>query len=377
MKGCAGKLGLSVLSLFVACIGLEIAARFLMPSAVPRNIIDHPVLNHVWRPSFSHEHGEYEKAGVPPYTHTYNAQGFIAAKDLQISKPINEKRIFILGDSFVEGTVPMEQSMPSVVQKTLVPLLAKRGLTAKVVNAGISSYSPLLHYLMVTKYLLRYKPDVIVVAVDMTDVFDDFLYRSIATKGADGEIIAVPANSEFARRYERTAKGLRERSVVERALLPLFEHSRLAQFVSIAISLRSPTAQNMPGLFDWCIEEKRSGRLSPMTAGNVAFSMSMLQKLSAVLRSEGIQLIVTAVPHLEQFEGTWSTSPLTTVQNTCKVMDEPYFDTFSAFKDSLPPGTSAASLFLEGDMHFNARGYEIWGTRLASYLDDIIAKDVS
>ena len=79
-------------------------------------------LNHTWRPNFSKTHLEWVRKNPEfpePYVHLYNRQGWIESYDINSEKSEGIYRIFFVGDSFIEGTAPMNQSIPSIVEKEL------------------------------------------------------------------------------------------------------------------------------------------------------------------------------------------------------------------------------------------------------------------
>ena len=109
--------------------------------------------------------------------------------DIKKTKPDNTYRIFYIGDSFTEGTVGMKQSVPSIVEKSLN---SKNSDTKfEVINTGTASYSPSIFYILVRYYLSEYSPDLLVLNVDMTDMYDDFRYRQVMQLGKDGAPYAI------------------------------------------------------------------------------------------------------------------------------------------------------------------------------------------
>ena len=224
----------------VVIAGLEAGLRVL--DIPPKsNQIPHPVLNHTWRPNMTFVHREFAGRGIPPYAHTYNSQAWLEAHDIQQAKPSGTFRIFYLGDSFTECTCPMEQSVPRRVESALRPYFAQKGLAVEVVNTGTSSYAPSLYYL-VLKEILPYEPDLIVIDVDLTDVFDDWIYRSSAQFDASGDLIAVPPRGRLTNRFIRTAQGLRELTPLEKALNSAREHSNLANILFTLKTVESDPA---------------------------------------------------------------------------------------------------------------------------------------
>jgi hypothetical protein len=99
-------------------------------------------------------------------------------------------RLVILGDSFTMGEgVSDAQAFPAILETSLAGRLP---VEVDVVNAGVDSYSPVLSYLDLREHLLRLEPDAVVLSLDMSDLLQEQYYRSLATYGPGGEIVAVP-----------------------------------------------------------------------------------------------------------------------------------------------------------------------------------------
>jgi hypothetical protein len=349
----------------VSVLGLEAALRvFNVPPK--SNQIPHPVLNHTWRPNSTYVHREFEGRGIPAYTHTYNSQAWLEAHDIQQAKPPGTFRVFYLGDSFTECTCPMDESVPRRVEAALRPYFVQKGMTVEVVNTGTSSYAPSLYYL-VLKEILPYEPDLIVVDVDLTDVFDDWLYRSTAQVDASGDLIAVPSQSPLANRFIRTAQGLRELTPVERALNSMRNRSNIAALLfalkTAGSSAPGPTAKG-PDLFAWCRPE-----WDDAVRADVEYSEDMLRRIVALAGKHHIKVALTVVPHLEQFQGRCSLLPNEAVRRVAAETGTPYLDSWAALNASLA-GEDAANWYMPGDMHFNPAGYRAWAEAHGSFLLD-------
>ena len=341
---------------------LRLSAVF-SPPVVP--VIGDPLLNHVWNPGVTVEHTEHKVRGVPPYTHHYNAQSWIADYDIQETKPAGAIRIFMVGDSFVEGTCPMDRNAPAV----LAAHLREHG-RFEVINTGTGSYSPVLYYLLLTSRIVRYHPDIVVINVDMSDVFDDFLYRQSAQMNAQGQMVAVPAQTEFSRRYRRTMYGIRALTAAERAFRFFSPYLLLARRLGGSMEVLNdgtiPPRRDLPALFDWCREP-----WDTRTAESVSFSMEMLRKSLWFLKENKITVILSAVPHLEQFDGRFSLRPLAEVQRIAEEESVPYFDLYAALRAKLG-AEMAQRVYLRGDMHFNELGYKIWGAALSEFMSKTV-----
>ncbi|MFH1319642.1 MAG: SGNH/GDSL hydrolase family protein [Bacteroidota bacterium] len=90
-------------------------------------------------------------------------------------KPLDEYRIFALGDSFTEG---VGSSSDSTWLKLLEKDLNKKikVKTIKTINAGISGNDPLFEYLILKETLLKHEPDMVIIAVNSSDI-DEIIVR--------------------------------------------------------------------------------------------------------------------------------------------------------------------------------------------------------
>lgn len=340
---------------------LEAAARVLFPVALNPTTIADPILNHRERPGSEVTHTWFARAGVPPYVHRYNEHGW--ASPPIAAKRAGTTRIFFLGDSFVQGTCPMERSMPSVAGTRLTA----SGHDVEVVNAGTSSYSPVLYYLLAKTKVLALEPDVAVISVDMTDVFDDYLYGSDAVLGDDGLPVASPADGPFARTHIRNAAGVRKSTLVERAVRPFVRISRAAERVSLSLGARLNA--KLPITVDaheWCREP-----WSPAATERVQASMRYLTAAIQLLRNAGVHVVVTAVPRLEQLEGSWSTRPHQTVKHTAAAAGALYHDSLAALRMRAATA-NPRDWYIPGDMHFNERGYSVWAEGVAATISSVL-----
>lgn len=344
--------------IILAAAALEAGARLLI---TPGAVIPHPVVNHIWRPNGVMIHDEWQRYGIAPYEERYNSQSFIGTKEYSRSLPADTDRIIFIGDSFTQGTCPEEQSMPRQVQALLAP--RRSGRNVEVINSGTPSYSPILYYLRSKHQLLGFDAGAVVISVDMTDVFDDFLYKQALKYGADGDAVACPPRSEFSRKYARTQRGVRRRLPGELILSDLGSYSKFigytADLTALLLHRRVPLVPGMPQVFDWCMQQR-----TPETTALVAESMRYLEKSVALFRKKGTAVLVTGVPHLEHFTGEFSEQPLHDIREAAERSDAIYVDSFGGLRERLG-GRDPREFYIPNDMHLNARGYAAWGEVIA------------
>jgi lysophospholipase L1-like esterase len=323
------------------------------------------VLNHVWSPGQTRIVRDFEKAGIPPFTRKVNSQGFIMEREVSQQKAERAYRIAYLGDSFIEGTCPEADSVPAIVERSFrVPGYE----TVDVLNAGTASYAPTLYYLLLKTKVLAYRPDLVVVNVDMTDVFDDSLYSATLRTDTQGDPVACPPGHPMLGTHRRTEHGLEEITPSQRVLSWLSDRSAAVKLVVQAVSHRRNYARDsglVPAAFAWC-----DPRRSPQTRQDVLHSMDMLSRVVNLAKASGIKIVVTAVPHLQQLQGKWSLEPMNDIASVCAKENVPFLNPVEAFKQKLGT-TPPQEIYIPGDMHFNAKGYRMWGEIQVEFLNRV------
>jgi lysophospholipase L1-like esterase len=111
------------------------------------------------------------------YTVITNSLG-LRGPEMPQEKAENERRIIALGDSFTEGMgAEYENAYPQWLEKILNEKTAAPHI--RVINAGISGSDPFYSYTLLRDKLLPYKPNLVTVAINASDVKD------LLTRGGD------------------------------------------------------------------------------------------------------------------------------------------------------------------------------------------------
>lgn len=315
-----------------------------------------PVLNHIWVPNQIRTVGTFADRGIPPFTRKVNGQSWMMDYEVSHQKKDGTYRIAYLGDSFIEGTCPEEDTIPSIVRRLLkVPGYE----SVEVINTGTSSYAPTLYYLLLKTKLLQFHPDLIVLNIDMTDVFDDSLYQATLETDGDGNPTACPAGHPLLSTHRRTERGLERLSLLQRSVSWLSERSSLVRMIlHVAGQVRRDVRsgdEGVPQAFAWCASNR-----SQEVEADVKWSMEMLKRVIQLAKSNGIKIVVTAVPHRQQLEGTWSLQPFNDIAAVCAAEGVPFLNPVDAFKQRLG-STPPRDIYIPQDMHFNPKGYRMWG----------------
>lgn len=118
------------------------------------------------------------------YTATINQHG-LRGKEFNLTKDPDTQRILMIGDSFTFGVgVEDDQTIPAQLEKRL----KERNLDFEVINAGAGHLSPVKHWVNWRKIFAAYEPDVVILMLDLTDLWDDYHWLRKAVYGKDGEI---------------------------------------------------------------------------------------------------------------------------------------------------------------------------------------------
>jgi hypothetical protein len=104
------------------------------------------------------------------YYRTINSEGF-SDTEHSLIKTSNEFRIIGLGDSFTEG---FGADSDSTWMKFLERIIHKYPLQKQItfINAGVSGSDPFFEFILLKERLLKYKPDIVLLVLNLTDITD-------------------------------------------------------------------------------------------------------------------------------------------------------------------------------------------------------------
>jgi hypothetical protein len=137
---------------------------------------------------------------LPQYGHdvSFNSIG-MRDREHVVEKPAGVFRVLLLGDSFMEALqVPFEASLPSLLERGLVERTGRR---VEVVNAGVSGWGTDDELRYLTRYGLRYQPDLVLVAMTLHNDISDNLREEWHTL-RDGVLVEQPVVPMSSLRYK-------------------------------------------------------------------------------------------------------------------------------------------------------------------------------
>lgn len=116
---------------------------------------------------------------------TINNYGF-RGKDINLRKEPEVTRIFAVGDSFTYGIGASDnETIPYLIEEKL----KNQGFDVEVINAGLGHSSPILHYMNLRNIHLKFKPDVVLLLFDCSDLRDDWYFERHMVYDKNGKML--------------------------------------------------------------------------------------------------------------------------------------------------------------------------------------------
>ena len=202
-----------VVSTILSLILLEFGMRLMKLKSLRLAAgIEHPHFHHRLIPNETY-HFKTAEFDVDIRTNRYGLRG----GDPVIPKPAGTFRILMMGDSYTFGfPVRDEEAFCYRIQEGL----RAQGLPVEVINAGVSGYSPTLHYISLRDQFLEFQPDLVVLWYDLGDIQEDAWFQKNLVYDADGRILRADP-SYVNGRYDWWGQ------VVERSMLAKYINNKL------------------------------------------------------------------------------------------------------------------------------------------------------
>ena len=202
-------------------------------------------------------------------------------------KEHNNKRIFILGDSQVEGFLRNYDDDPFI---KLERKLNNNSNTKnfEIINTGYSSYSPIIHYVNIHKYLLEYNPSHLIIYIDMgSDFINDAMYNLLSIKNNNGKIVQVPG-------INKETFYLIGNNIYFEEQLSLFEKIYHKTFICYFIEklIYSDATKK-----DYYFKDKKLS-LSKNIKPDVNLTLSILLDIKNILNNKQIELTLVLIPNI-------------------------------------------------------------------------------
>jgi hypothetical protein len=164
---------------FITLLGCLMLVHIVSPYIIPRVALPKyksffsPDLHHVLPPKTRMFAGKYDGFNVIIQT---NEDG-LRTNYSRIQFTSLSPRIIVMGDSFTFGLgVRQNKVWPQLLEDRLRVRFQRNDIG--VLNAGIISYSPILQARQFDAILRYYKPDLVILLLDPTDIGDDYNYAA-------------------------------------------------------------------------------------------------------------------------------------------------------------------------------------------------------
>jgi acetyltransferase AlgX (SGNH hydrolase-like protein) len=367
------ELVLTIVALGVAVALAELALRWVRPyeSLARFKWLASTRTHHVNPPGRRMFSGYVE--GVPVVVET-NEDGLRTRHSRQEFRR-HGLRIAVLGDSFAFGAgVNGAEAFPDRLEKRLQARPATRA--AAVLNAGVISYSPFLEARLFDDVVREYRPHLVLLFLDVTDIGDDAIYAKKAAQGGSFGLEGDTGLHYLGAVHQLLQPGLRWLGA--QLVYP-------AQLVRAALG-RPPAAAPGdyyldPVMFEGQPENRYFIYRHPLEQTEPFFrdTLHLVEGIATSAQAAGARFVLVVVPRYHH----WSTSECPDNWELGAYQeDEPFqFEYFRFFDraaagapfpvfDLLPAfkATREFPLVFRNDPHWNARGHDFVAQRIEDYL---------
>jgi hypothetical protein len=290
------------------------------------------------------------------------------------------RKLLFMGDSFMQAVqkTPDGDVIASLPSDT-IPVHVRRffkdalGKELCVFNAGYASYSPSIFVPQAKKLIPLVKPDVVVIDVDETDLWDDYYrYRKLVVRDANGSIVAVrptPINVQF-------LEGL-----VASTSKTLYMHRFFSKLYFTQVGFPALLArynQNRPG-DNLMLPKLTAAEAKEKHRAEIEYFTRTLEDLTqtvVTLMGTPQSLIYIHHPHLQHLGSpgvVFNNIVSETVQDVARRNKLKYYDATDDLKVEF--GEKPQRYYIPDDVHFNADGTRAYGIAVAKYLAESLRCD--
>lgn len=289
------------------------------------------------------------------YSFITNSLGFRDGAVRNVPLASKQKRILLIGDSFIEGMgVPYEKSVAGIMDESL------KADAIEVLNAAAVSYSPKLYYLK-TRYLIEQRHlafDELYVFIDISDPHDEIIYKY--WEPGDGGAFAtfLRALNKFSQRHSFLHYYLaaRRRMNREQAISNVFpaEGSADARFWVQDLEEYLRRAEPEKDRFLW--PNKRSA-LDEWGREGLSLCERYMTEIQKLCIQNGIRLTIVVYPSPYQLTASnLAGLPVTFWQTFAQNHGIGFLNLFPEFIGREPPEIVYPKYFIKGDVHWNEAG---------------------
>lgn len=305
------------------------------------------------------------------YKRSFDANGIRIIDDRRLLADCRHAAsVLFLGDSFMEG-YDDSNTLPYHVANYF---RTERGICLKTSNAGFTSYSPAVFVPQARLLLPVVRPDYIVVDVDETDLYDDFVrYRKLIVRNERGQNVGVRVSPIGHECSVGLMKAREHRLYLVRLVAKLW-HSYV-HMPSVIEGYRES------GISLFSYSQDQGADLEAKYAEPLSAFRQNLQELADVLKDytgDGSQVLFIFHPHVQHLKPDaaghlWNDLVSSSVQKMCAANNFLFFNATAALKQRFGPHPENF-YWREGDMHYNFRGLEEYSAVVAEFMASAMIK---
>ena len=305
------------------------------------------------------------------YTNHYTPEGVRIVPGESDLRHQNSIDVLFLGDSFLQG-YDDANTIPAHIRNASRswPRLAGR---LKLLNAGMSSYSPSIFIVQAKQLLARLQPDFLVILIDETDLGDDWMrYRPLTVRNGQQETIAIrstPENRQFTEGFLRI-KEAKHRSYLVRMSRRIY-HTRISEHTR-------QSRKSIRAVDPLIYSKDFRDDAAQFYQREIKFFSQRVRELlrtSIDLIGSHDRILVVHHPHLEHLvpnsEGKlWNRFVADSLAIVCRDLGVAYYDARKDMVEAFVDGPE--QYYWNGDMHLNFDGLRIYGELIAKQLRQLI-----
>ena len=291
------------------------------------------------------------------------------------------KRVLFLGDSFMEGVIPTRDGtsyLPTESSDT-IPVQVRRfyrELTLHnlcVFNAGLAAYSPSIYVPQAKRLIPLLRPDLVVIDVDESDIWDDFYqYRVLTVRDLSGSIVAVRPSENAVRFYRGLAQSTNKLFYIERLIAKLY-FTRVEFPGSLANSSSGRPIDNQ------FLARLSEAEVRKDHAAEIAYFKMTLDDLTntvITLMGSPHDLFYIHHPRIQHIRTTgvvFNNIVAETIRKVAADHHVRFYDATDDLKSAF--GGEPEKYYFPRDVHFNPLGTSMYGEAVAKFLVRELPKD--
>lgn len=279
----------------------------------------------------------------------------------------NGTKVLFLGDSFIQG-YDDANTIPQLVYQWIIGQ-GSWGEPLIVLNAGYSSYSPLIFTVQARRLVPELQPDFLVIDIDETDLFDDAVrYRDGVERNAEGRLVAIHPDPRREALFAGCAEAGDHPLLTVQLLASSYYQFRLLRYDRSQRLIQRPLA----------LAETPEQEISAVQREQMSFFSSSLEELFTTLTEylARDRILVVRHPHqrhLDDGHGSILNRKVgELVRGAAARHSIRYFDAQDDLQRRF--GNRPQAYYWNGDMHFNFEGMraysELVGRELLKMMQD-------